>query len=218
MSATALPSGLQPAYHPSGQIRSIAHTGILLAGTNVNIFKNQAVFLSIGTGAAVNGVTVPAGQVVLQPVVSTANSIYGVLAGVEYYDNTGAPQEANSWIANTTVFAGTAVTVFLWQDPEIVYTIQTDGALPVIVAAGTPFAQVDGKEYNLSNFGAGSATVGLSQCTIAAGSVVATGTQGQLAVVKTDPTILNALSTSDAFVQLQVKIARSQVVAPFVSI
>src|ERR1700732_1809566 len=218
MSATALPSGLQPAYHPSGQIRSIAHTGILLAGTNVNIFKNQPVFLSIGTGAAVNGVTVPAGQVVLQPVISTANKIYGVFAGCEYYDITGAPQEANSWIANTNVFPGTAVTVFLWQDPEIVYTIQTDGALPVIAAAGTPFAQVDGKEYNLSNFGAGSATVGLSQCTVAAGSVVATGTQGQVSVVKTDPTILNVLSTTDAFVQLQVKIANSQVIAPFVSI
>src|SRR6267142_1119267 len=218
MSATALPSGMQPAYHPSGEIRSIAHTGILLAGTNVNIFKNQPVNLSIGTGAAVNGVTVPAGQVVLAPVVATGTPIYGVLAGVEYVDNTGAPQEANSWIASTTVFTGSAVTAWIWQDPEIVYTMQTDGALPVIVAAGTPFAQVDGKEYNLSNFGAGSATVGLSQCTIAAGSVVATGTQGQVMVVKTDPTILNSLSTSDPFVQLQVKIARSQNVAPVVSI
>lgn len=218
MSATALPSGLQPAYHPSGEMRSVAHTGILLAGTNVNIFKNQPVNLSIGTGAAVNGVTVPAGQVVLAPVVSTATPIYGVFAGCEYFDNTGAPQEANSWLANTNVFTNTAITVFLWQDPEIVYTIQTDGALPVITAAGTPFAQVDGKEYNLSNFAGGSATVGLSQCTVAAGSVVATGTQGQVMVVKTDPTIFNALSTSDPFVQLQVKIARSQNAAPVVSI
>jgi len=70
----------------------------------------------------------------------------------------------------------------------------------------------------LSNFAAGSATVGLSQCTIAAGSVVATGTQGQVQVVKTDPTIFNQASTSDPFVQLQVKIARSQTVAPVVSI
>lgn len=218
MSLTALPSGLQPAYHPSGEIRSIAHTGILLSGTNVNIFKNQPVNLSIGTGGAVNGVTVPAGQVVLAPVVATGTAIYGVFAGVEYFDSTGAPQEANFWAANTVVFAGTAITAFIWQDPEIVYTIQTDGALPVIAAAGTPFAQVDGKEYNLSAFTAGSATVGLSQCTIAAGSVVGTGAQGQVQVVKTDPTILTQSSTSDPFVQLQVKIARSQVVAPVVSI
>jgi hypothetical protein len=218
MSLTALPSGLQPAYHPSGEIRSVAHIGVLLAGTNVNIFKNQPVSLSIGTGGAVNGVTVPAGQVVLSPVVSTATPIWGVLAGVEYFDITGAPQETNCWIAGTTVFANTAVTAWIWEDPAIVYTIQTDGALPVIAAAGTPFAQIDGKEYNLSNFTAGSATVGLSQCTIAAGSVVGTGTQGQVMVLKTDPTILNQSSTSDAFVQLQVKLARTQIVAPTVSI
>lgn len=218
MSLTALPSGLQPAYHPSGEIRSIAHTGILLAGTNVNILKNQPVTLAIGTGATVNGVAIPAGQVYLAPVVATGTAIYGVFAGVEYVDNTGAPQETNAWVASTTVFTGSAVTAWLWQDPEIVYTIQTDGALPVIAAAGTPFAQVDGKEYNLSNFAAGNVAVGLSQCTIAAGSVVATGTQGQVMIVKTDPTILNQSSTSDPFVQLQVKIARSQNVAPVVSI
>jgi hypothetical protein len=218
MSLTALPSGLQPAYHPSGEIRSIAHTGILLAGTNVNIFKNQPVTLAIGTGAAVNGVTIPAGQVFLAPVVATGTKIYGVLAGVEYFDITGAPQEANSWIAGTNVQTGTAVTVFLWQDPAIVYTIQTDGALPVIAAAGTPFAQFDAREFNLSNFAAGSVTVGLSQCTVAAGSAVTTGSQGQVSVVKTDPTIYNQSSTSDPFVQLQVQIANSQVQAPFVSI
>lgn len=217
MSLTALPSGLQPAFHPTGYIRSVAHTGILLAGTNVNILKNQAVSLSIGTGAAVNGVTVPAGQVVLAPVVSSATPIYGVLAGVEYVDNTGAPQETNSWVAGTTVFPGSAVTAFLWTDPEIVYSVQTDGALPVIVAAGTPFAQFDGRETNLSNFAAGSASVGLSQSTASA-APVATGVQGQLQIVKTDPSILNQSSTSDAFVQLQVKIARSQVAASYVSI
>jgi len=218
MSATALPSGLQPAYHPSGEIRSVAHTGILLAGTNVNIFKNQPVKLLIGTGATVNGVAIPAGQVYLAPVVATGDKIWGVFAGVEYFDNTGAPQETNCWIASTTVFTNTAVTAWIWEDSAIVYTIQTDGALPVIAAAGTPFAQVDGKEYNLSAFTSGSTTVGLSQCTIAAGSVVGTGSQGQVMVLKTDPTILNNLSTSDAFVQLQVKIANSQYVAPVVSI
>jgi hypothetical protein len=217
MSLTALPSGLQPAFHPSGQIRSIAHTGILLSGTNVNILKNQAVSLAIGTGGVVNGVTVPAGQVVLAPVVASGTAIYGVLAGVEYVDSTGAPQETNCWVANTVVFPGTAVTAWIWTDPEIVYTVQTDGALPVIVAAGTPFAQFDGRETNLSNFANGSTTTGLSQSTVSA-TPVATTVQGQVQIVKTDPAISNQSSTSDAFVQLQVKIAKSQVVAPYASI
>ena len=217
MSVAALPSGMQPAYHPSGKIRSVAHPGILLAGTNVNILKNQPVRLGIGTGAAVNGVTVPAGQVYLAPITTNAQAIYGVLAGVEYFDITGAPVETNSWIASTTVFTNTAVTAWIWQDQEIVYTIQTDGALPVIVAAGAPFAQFDGRETNLSNFANGSTVTGLSQCTASA-APVATTVQGQLQILKTDPTLLNALSTSDAFVQLQVKIAQSQVAAPYASI
>jgi hypothetical protein len=198
-------------------MRSIAHTGILLAGTNVNILKNQAVFLGIGTGAAVNGVIVPAGQVYLAPVVSSASPIWGVFAGVEYFDITGAPQETNCWIAGTTVFTGTAVTAWIWEDPAIVYTIQSDGALPVIVAAGTPFAQFDGREANLSNFTNGSATTGLSQETLAA-ALVASAAQGQLQVMKVDPALSNQSSTSDAFVQLQVRIARSQILAPNVSI
>ena len=217
MSATALPSGLQPAFHPTGHVTAIAHTGILLAGTNVNIFKNQPVRLAIGTGAAINGVTIPAGQVYLAPITANTQAIYGVFAGVEYFDNTGAPQETNCWIASTTVFTSSAITAWLWQDPEIVYTIQTDGAMPVISAAGTPFAQFDGRETNLSNFTNGSTTTGLSQCTAAA-APVATTVQGQLQILKTDPALSNALSTSDAYVQLQVKIAQSQVVAAYASI
>lgn len=217
MSLTAQPSGLQPAYHPSGEIRSIAHTGVLLSGTNVNIFKNQAVALAIGTGATVNGVTIPAGQVYLFPVVTTGQAIWGVFAGCEYFDLTGAPQEANFWPANTTVFPGTYVTAFIWEDPAIVYTIQTDGALTVAAPVGAPFAQFDGRELNLSNFSAGSALVGLSQETASASSIVATGAQGQLQIDKLDPTILNQ-AANDAFVQIQVRIALSQIVAARTSI
>lgn len=217
MSLTALPSGVQPAYHRSGEIRSIAHPGVLLPGTNVNIFKNQPVKLLIGTGATVNGVTIPAGQVYLAPVVATGDKIWGVFAGCEYFDNTGAPQEANSWIASTPVFANTVVTAFIWEDPEIVYTAQTDAALVVATTLGDGFSRFDGRELNLSNFTAGSAVVGLSQCTLSASSIVATGTQGQMQIEKVDPTILNQ-SPADAFVQLQVSIANSQVAAPNVSI
>lgn len=217
MSLTALPSGVQPAYHRSGEIRSIAHPGVLLPGTNVNIFKNQSVKLLIGTGAVVNGVTIPAGQVYLAPVIATGDPIWGIFAGCEYADVTGAPQEANSWIAGTNVFPNTAVTAFIWEDPEIVYTAQTDAALTVATTLGDGFSRFDGRELNLSNFGAGSTTVGLSQCTLAAASIVATGTQGQFQIEKLDPTILNQ-SPGDPFVQLQVSVARSQVAAPNVSI
>lgn len=218
MSLTALPSGLVPAYHPSGQIRSILHPGVLQPGTNVNIFKGQAVKLLIGTGAAVNGVTIPAGQVYLAPVTAAADPVYGVFAGCEYYDALNTPQESNFWPASQTTFAGTVVTAMIWQDPAIEYTIQTDGtSFGVVTTLGDSVARFDGREGPITNFAAGNATVGLSQCTFGASGLVATTVQGQLQITKVDPTILNQ-TAGDTFLQLQVRIARPQTAAPFVSI
>jgi len=218
MSLTALPSGLVPAYHPTGEIRSIAHPGILMPGTNVNIFKGQPVKVLIGTGAAVNGVTIPAGQSYLAPCTATTDKIYGVFAGCEYYDALNTPQESNFWPASQVCFAGTVVTAFIWHDPLIEYTIQTDGTSSgVTTTLGDTYARYDGRELNITNFAAGSATVGLSQCTAGLSTLVATGTQGQLAVTKTDPTILNQ-TAGDTYLQLQVRIANTQTAAPFVSV
>ncbi len=216
MSLTALPSGLVPAYHPSGQIRSIAHTGVLQPGTNVSILKGQAVKLLIGTGATVNGVTIPAGQVYLAPVTAIGDAIYGVFAGCEYFDALNTPQESNFWPASQATFAGTVVTAFLWQDPLIEYTIQSDGTFGVTTTLGDGAARYDGREGNLSNFAAGSTTTGLSQSTMS-GTLAATTVQGQLQITKTDPTILNQ-TAGDTFLQVQVRIARPQTAAPYVSI
>jgi hypothetical protein len=218
MSLTALPSGFVPAYHRSGQIRSIAHPGILLPGTNVNIFKGQPVKILIGTGATVNGVTIPAGQSYLAPVVATTDPIWGVFAGCEYYDNLNTPQESNFWPASQPVFAGTVVTAFIWEDPEIVFSAQTDGtSFGVTTTLGDGYPRLDGREINMSNFTAGSATVGLSQATLGASTIVATGTQGQWQIEKVDPSILNQ-TAGDTYLQLQVSVARSQVAAPSPSI
>lgn len=208
MSLTALPSGLQPAYHPSGQIRSTAHQGLLVAGTNVNIFKNQPVKLVLGTGGAINGVTVPAGQVVLAPITAITDPIFGVFAGCEYFDVLGKPTESDYWPASQAVMANTFVTAFIWEDPAIVYTIQTDGSIAIGSPAGTPVAALEGRNGDISNFAAGSTTTGLSQCTFSS-TLRATGVQGQLRIMKFDPTVLNQ-AYNDTYVQIQVQIARSQ--------
>jgi hypothetical protein len=238
MSLTAQPSGLVPAYHPSGEIRSIAHTGILMPGTNVAINKGQPVFLYRGTGAAQNGVTIPAGQVVLAPfnvasvgnagsalasqALMNAQSIYGVFAGCEYFDVTNTPQESNFWPASQACFPGTAVTVFLWQDPLIEYTIQTDGApASVTTTLGDSIARFDGLQGYLNYLTVANAAsppgVGLSQCTFLAGSLVAAGTVGHLQITKVDPTILNQ-SAADTYLQLQVRIAKPQTSANIASV
>ena len=231
MSLIAQPSGLVPAYHPSGEIRSIAHEGILMPGNNVSINKGQPVFLYRGTGAAQNGVTIPAGQVVLAPFntasvgnagsalttqnLVSAQPIYGVFAGCEYFDATNTPQESNYWPAGQVCFPGTFVRVFLWQDPLIEYTIQTDAALTVTTTLGDGLSRFDGLQgflnYQTMANAASPPGVGLSQATFLGGyaSLAAKGTQGQLQITKVDPTVLNQ-AVSDPYLQLQVRIALPQ--------
>ena len=239
MSLTAQPSGLVPAYHPSGEIRSVAHTGILMPGTNVAINKGQPVFLYRGTGAAQNGVTVPVGQVVLAPfnvgsvgnagsalttqVLTNAQAIYGVFAGCEYFDVTNTPQESNFWPASQVCYPGTAVTAFIWHDPLIEYTIQTDAALTVTTTLGDSFSRFDGLQGYL-NFAtmanaAAPANIGLSQCTFLGGyaNLAAAGTTAHLQITKIDPSVLNQ-SPADPFLQLQVRIAKPQTSANISSV
>jgi hypothetical protein len=234
MSLTAQPSGLVPAYHPSGEIRSIVHEGILMPGTNVAINKGQPVFLFRGTGAAQNGVTIPSGQVVLVPfnpasignagsalttnTLVLAQPIYGVFAGCEYQDVTGAWQESNFWPAGQVCFPGTFVRAIIWQDPLIEYTIQADAALVVATTLGDGLSRFDGLQGQLNQATMANAAsppgVGLSQCTFlgGVGNLVAKGTQGQLQITKVDPSILNQ-APNDPFLQVQVRIALPQTAA-----
>ena len=219
MSLVNAPFGFQPTYHPSGQIRAVAHVGVLQPGTNVNIFSGQPVFLAIGTAATVNGVTIPAGQVYLAPVTtgSAAQKLAGIFAGCEYQDATGFYQESNFWPASQVVFPGTVVTAYIYQDQEIVYSVQLDGALLATTTLGDSLSRFDGRQTFVSNFAAGSTTTGLSQCTLSASGIVATGVQGQFALLKLDPTILNQ-SAGDAYPVYQVKLSNSEFATPFVSI
>ena len=115
----------------------------------------------------------------------------------------------NQWIAGTTynnasgsVAQGYGIDVWVWDDPNMVFSIQSDGA--------TPIAQSNGAQLNFSNIASGSTTTGLSACTAGSASLTTSG-QAQLRIVALDPTINN--SWSDAYTILQVQIAQSQYVA-----
>lgn len=216
MSLVNAPFGFQASYHPSGEIRSIKHVGVLLPLTNVNIFANQPVFLGVGTGAAVNGVTVATGQVYLAPVTTNAQDYLGIFVGCEYFDALGKPTESNYWPAGQAVQAGTLVTAWVIEDQATIFEVQADGAVAVMANGQN---QIDGKQVNISNFGAGVAVgggTGYSQATISA-TPVATGSQGQFNVRALSPSVLNQ-SGADAYPVFQVSMARQHWVASKVSI
>ena len=191
MSATSAPFGLRPAFHPSGLDRAQALANGIASGYSSNILKGQAVKYVSGAG-------------VIQVVTST-EAFSGAFDGVEWTDTTGRRRVSNYWPASTAYVTGSCVAYF-YNDPNIVYEIQTDGT----VAQTSLF-----NEANLSNLSAGSTTTGLSQATLSA-SLVGASSQGQMRIVDLAPYADNAWG--DPYVIVRAVVANTQIIAPSTAI
>lgn len=130
---------------------------------------------------------------VLNPVTGNGDEIYGVFAGVQYNDSNGNPQNLPNWVANTVA---TSIDVYLFMDPMIVYKIQANGSIAVTGR---------GACGDLINFT--SAANGFSQEVLnnAVSSI------GQLRII--DKYLAPGNDWSDAFTEVQVTIAKSQIIA-----
>ena len=185
MSSTNAPFGLRPSFHPTGLDRAVALTDGILSGYTSNILKGQPVALN------------SSGQLII----ATAGSAYqGAFAGVQWTDTTGRVRVSNYWPASTAYITGSCI-AYYYSDPNIVYDIQADGSLPQISI---------GDQANFSAIAAGSATTGLSQCTIST-SLVGSSAVGDLRIINLSPGVDNAWG--DAYTVVQVQVSRSQYVA-----
>lgn len=197
MSSTSAPFGLRPAFHPSGLDRAQALANGIVSGFTSAILKGQPVQYGTTANSGTIGTILPA---------TTSGAIAGAFAGVEWTDTTGRRRVSNYWPANTAYQTGSCVAYF-YNDNNIVYEIQADATL-----AQTAI----GNEYPFSNITAGSTTTGLSQCTLAAGSPVGNGVQGQLRVVDLAPYVDNAWG--DLFPIVRVVVSQSQFFGAFTAI
>lgn len=183
MSATSAPFGLRPAFHPSGLDRAQALAGGIASAYASNILKGQPVKY------ATSGTIV---------VAAAGDAFAGAFAGVEWTDTTGRRRVSNYWPANTAYQAGSCVAYF-YNDPNIVYEIQSDGTL----------AQTSvGDMADLSNTTAGSAVTGLSQCTLS-NTLAGAGNSAQMLILDIAPYPDNAWG--DDYVIVRVKINESQI-------
>lgn len=191
MSATSAPFGLRPAFHPSGLdraqalangIQAVSTSGNVSAGYATNILKGQPVKMDTG------------GYIV---VAAAGDAFLGAFAGVEWTDSTGRRRVSNYWPANESFQVGSVVAYF-YNDPNIVYEIQTDGTLTQTSI---------GAEADLSNTTNGSTTTGLSQATLSI-SVVASPNTAQMRIVDIAPYPDNAWG--DNFVIVRATIAEFQ--------
>ena len=185
MSSTNAPFGLRPSFHPTGLDRAVALTDGIASAYASNILKGQPVPLNTS------------GNIIA----ATAGSAYqGAFAGVQWTDTTGRVRVSNYWPASTAYVTGSCI-AYYYSDPNIVYDIQADGSL----------AQTSiGDQANFSNIAAGSATTGLSQCTIST-SLVGSSAVGDLRIINLSPGVDNAWG--DAYTVVQVQVSRSQYVA-----
>ena len=190
MSATSAPFGLRPAFHPSGLDRAAAlANGIQAVSTSGNVSLGYATTILKGQPVKMD----TGGYIV---VAAAGDAFLGAFAGVEWTDATGRRRVSNYWPASESFQVGSVV-AYYYQDPNIVYEIQTDGSV---------LQSTIGGEADLSNTTAGSTTTGLSQATLSA-TVAGSGT-AQMRIIDIAPYPDNAWG--DSFVIVRATIAEYQ--------
>lgn len=182
MSATLAGFGLRPVYHPSGIDRASVYT--IASAYGSAIYKGSPCTLNT------NGTIT---------VAAAAADFLGAFAGVEYVDATGKPTYSNYWPASTTA---TAITAYVYDDPNVVYEIQCDGSV-----AQTAIG--DQADFTSATVASGSTSTGISSSTMSA-SLAGAAAQGQLRIVGFGLAPDNAVG--DAYTVVRVTNARSQFV------
>ena len=195
MSTVSAPYGLRPIRSLNGKF--IAPPRAIPGG----IASGYASTISLGDPVKLT--TNPATGVL--NIGATTGDIYGVFAGVQYVpSNTGLLTPTIQWVGGTTYVAGSCI-VYVWDDPEIIYQIQSNGSIP---------ASAIGAQANIVNPG-GTANNGVSPAQISS-TLVGYNTQGQLSIRGIAFNINN--TAGDAYTDVEVQIASNQFVADKVSL
>lgn len=142
------PFGFVPSRHMSGSpIRTNKYT--ITSGLAENIFNGDLVILTTDG--------------VITPHTATETNNLGVFAGVSYTASDGSYKFSEYWPSGTT---GTNIIAYVYDDPYIVYKVQSDGSpaqtdlgacADVVADAGSTTTGQSGFQLN-SSMGSGTAT------------------------------------------------------------
>jgi len=220
MSTVFQPFGMKPAYHPSGLDRSVPFAGTNSYVTGVTYTAPY----SLSSGQSFYqyqpvGIT-SSGQLTIAATAAATSPVYGVFDGVEYTTAEGRRTLGKN-ASKTTLDAASSIVFWIFQDPELVYEIQS---------AGSVTSAAIGSEYNFSatsgnttadGYVIGVGGAGFSTTAIAA-SAVASGAQGQVRVVGLGREVAypagNTNNWGDTYTIVQVQIANNTFRAPKVSV
>ena len=193
MSSTSAPFGLNPIRHINGKFLPaprVMADGIA-SGYGSAIYYGSPVMLNT------NGTLT---------IATTAADIIGVFAGCQFVPTAGGMMTpSKNWVASTTYVAGT-MQAFVWDDPNIIYEIQSNGSIA---------ATAVGDQADFVNPGNGSSTLGTSTAAISS-TLAGAGVQAQLRIVGLSQKIDNAFG--DSYTIVEAMIARHQYVSNKVAI
>jgi hypothetical protein len=220
MSTVFQPFGMKPAYHPSGLDRSVPFAGTNSFVTGVSYTAPY----SLSSGQSFYqyqpvGIT-SSGQLTIAATAAETSPVYGVFDGVEYTTAEGRRTLGKN-ASKATLDAASSIVFWIFQDPELVYEIQS---------AGSVTSAAIGSEYNFSatsgnttadGYVIGTGGAGFSTTAIAA-SAVSSGAQGQVRVVGLGREVAypagNTNNWGDTYTIVQVQIANNTFRAPKVSV
>lgn len=193
MALTSTPYGFQPISEQNGINQPMRIPNGITSGLASNIFKYQPVTLNPVTGTIIP-VTNPGG---------IPQQIFGVFMGAEFAPLGGRPEEYDLWPSGTVIDPTVNFFVYIWPAwiPGTRWRVQADGSVPQTLL---------GSQFNVTNVAAGNTTTGLSQCTVGAAGV-ASGSQGQFALVEFFDTTGIYGTIGDAFTDLIVTSTYPQV-------
>lgn len=145
------PMGLRPVYHLTGGLVRPARYKIA-SGYGTSIFSGDLVHL-VGTGK-----NVEAGDA------ATDAPFVGVFYGVEYRNSSGEYVFSKYWPASTATLNTDDAVAFVYDDPNIVYEVQADGAATagdigqdadIAYTAGSTLTGLSKTELDYSDIGTG---------------------------------------------------------------
>ena len=193
MSSTSAPFGMNPIRHINGKYLPAPRvmTDGIASSYGSAIYYGSPVMLNT------NGTLT---------IATTAADIIGVFAGCQYVPSAGGLMiPSKNWVASTTYVAGT-MQAFVWDDPNIIYEIQSNGSIA---------ATAVGDQADFVNPGNGSSALGTSTAAISS-TLSGSGVQAQLRIVGLSQRIDNAWG--DSYTIVEAMIARHQYVSNKVAI
>jgi len=220
MSTVFQPFGMKPVYHPSGLDRSVPFAGTNSFVTGVSYSAPY----SLSSGQSFYqyqpvGIT-SSGQLTIAATAAATSPVYGVFDGVEYTTAEGRRTLGKN-ASKATLDAASAIVFWIFQDPSLVYEIQSAGSVTSAAigseydfSATSGYTTADG--YVIGTGGAGFSTTAL------AAAKNTSGTQGQVRVIGLGREVAypagNTNSWGDTYTIVQVQIANNTFLAPKVSV